>query len=186
MKIEKMKISDIKEYKKNAKLHPQWQIDQIIKSIEEFGFNDPIAVDEKNIIIEGHGRFEAIKQIGYKEVEIIKLEHLSEEQKKAYILAHNKLTMNTEFDIELLDLELFEIEVIDMADFGFEDIDDEFDEEFELDTGDKTTLSQITFYAEEHQIEQMKEKCEEWIEENEIPHGINKKGWAGYNLICKR
>jgi len=62
MEIEIINIEDIKPYKKNAKLHPQRQIDQIIESIKQFGNNDPIAIDEKNVIIEGHGRYEALKE----------------------------------------------------------------------------------------------------------------------------
>ena len=110
MNIEKIEISKITPYKNNAKLHPQEQIEQIKKSILEFGNNDPIAVDENNVIIEGHGRYEALKQLDYKEVECIRLSHLTEEQKKAYILVHNKLTMNTDFDIEILNGELEQIE----------------------------------------------------------------------------
>lgn len=129
MEIVKVGIDTIEEYEKNAKLHPKEQIEQIKKSIEEFGNNDPIAIDENNVIIEGHGRYKALKELGYKEVEVIKLTHLSEEQKKAYILAHNKLTMNTDFDIDLLNDELADIIDIDMSDFGFElSFDDEEDE----------------------------------------------------------
>ena len=106
MQIEKMKISDLMEYKYNAKEHPQWQIEQIIQSIKQFGFNDPIAIDENNTIIEGHGRLYALQELGETEVECIRLSHLDEEQKRAYILAHNKLTMNTDFDLDLLQLEL--------------------------------------------------------------------------------
>ena len=87
MEIIKINIEDIKPYENNAKLHPQEQIEQIKKSILEFGNNDPIAIDENNVIIEGHGRYEALNQLGYKEVECIKLSHLTEEQKKAYILS---------------------------------------------------------------------------------------------------
>ena len=85
MKIEKINISEITEYENNAKLHPREQIEQIKKSIKEFGNNDPIAVDENNVIIEGHGRFVALKELGYDEVEIIRLSHMTDEQKKAYI-----------------------------------------------------------------------------------------------------
>lgn len=119
MEITKVRIEDIKPYENNAKLHPQEQIEQIKKSILEFGNNDPIAIDENNIIIEGHGRYEALKQLDYKEVECIKLSHLTEEQKRAYILVHNKLTMNTGFDIDILNEELEQIENIDMSDFDF-------------------------------------------------------------------
>ena len=124
MKIEKVKIGDIKPYANNAKLHPKEQIEQIKKSILEFGNNDPIAIDSDNTIIEGHGRYEALKELGYDEVEVIKLSHLTEEQKKAYILVHNKLTMNTGFDLDILNEELEAIENIDMKEFDFKDLED--------------------------------------------------------------
>lgn len=75
----------------------------------EFGNNEPIAIDENGIIIEGHGRYEALKQLGFDEIETIRLSHLNEQQKKAYILAHNRLTMNTDFDFDVLNLELANI-----------------------------------------------------------------------------
>ena len=120
MEIIKVKTKDIKAYEKNAKLHPKEHIKQIKKSIEEFGNNDPIAIDENNVIIEGHGRYYALKELGYNELECIRLSHLTEEQKKAYILVHNKLTMNTDFDYNLLNLELKDIQNIKMDDFGFD------------------------------------------------------------------
>lgn len=120
MKIELINIDEIIPYENNAKLHPQEQIDQIKQSILEFGNNDPIAIDKNNVIIEGHGRLLALKELGYKEVEVIKLEHLTEEQRKAYTLIHNKLTMNTDFDMDLLMEELQNIQNIDMGDFDFD------------------------------------------------------------------
>ena len=82
MKIEKVKIEEIKLYENNAKIHPEWQIEQIKNSIIEFGFNDPIAIDENNVIIEGHERYLALKELDYTEVEIIRLDHLTESKQK--------------------------------------------------------------------------------------------------------
>ena len=127
MQIELINIDEIIPYENNAKLHPKEQIDQIKKSILEFGNNDPIAIDKDNVIIEGHGRLLALKELGYEEIEVIKLGHLSEEQRKAYTLIHNKLTMNTDFDIEILEAELAAINIIDMSDFDF-DLDIEIEE----------------------------------------------------------
>lgn len=135
MQIEKIKIENLKEYDNNAKIHTEEQINQICESIKQFGNNDPIAIDENNIIIEGHGRLYALKKLGYKEVEVIRLSHLNEQQKKAYILAHNKLTMNTDFDLDKLKLELLDITEFDMSEFGFED--------FEMEDGIEETEEQL-------------------------------------------
>lgn len=77
-------------------------------------------IDENNMIIEGNGRYEALKQLGVKQVPCIELNKMTEEQKKAYILVHNKLNMDTGFDVDILNEELEDILNIDMSDFGFE------------------------------------------------------------------
>ena len=82
MKIEKISLNKIKPYENNAKQHPVEHIEQIKKSIEQFGNNDPIAIDENGVIIEGHGRYFALKELGYKDAEVIRLSHLNEQQKK--------------------------------------------------------------------------------------------------------
>lgn len=141
MQIELINIDEIIPYENNAKLHPKEQIEQIKKSILEFGNNDPIAIDKNNVVIEGHGRLLALKELGYKEIEVIKLGHLTEEQRKAYTLIHNKLTMNTDFDIEILESELAAINIIDMSDFDFDlsieseeiTIEDDYDVEEKLE-----------------------------------------------------
>lgn len=128
MELVKVKIKDIVPYEKNAKLHPQEQIEQIKQSIQEFGNNDPIAIDENNVIIEGHGRYTALKELGYEEVDCIILKGMTKKQKDAYRLVHNKLTMNSDFDVEVLMEELKDIET-DMKkyDFDFEELEKEFE-----------------------------------------------------------
>lgn len=156
LKIEYVKIDDIKPYERNAKLHPDEQIEQIKKSIEEFGMNDPIAI-WKDEIVEGHGRLMACKKLGFKELPIIRLDHLTDEQRRAYILAHNKLTMNTDFDINILNEELDNIFDIDMKDFGF-DLD--LGEEPEGDGGEnpytmKINIPQYEIKGEEPKINEL-------------------------------
>ena len=122
LEIEYVGIDTIKPYKNNAKLHPREQIEQIKKSIEKFGMDDPIGV-WKDEIVEGHGRLIACKELGMAEVPIIRLDHLTDEERKAYTLAHNKLTMNSDFDIDVLNEELDSILDINMEDFGFINVD---------------------------------------------------------------
>lgn len=127
LEIEYVDIDSIRPYKNNAKQHPKEQIEQIKKSIEQFGMDDPIGI-WKDEIVEGHGRLIACKELGMTEVPIIRLDHLTDEQRKAYTLAHNKLTMNSDFDLEILNQELLSIGDIDMTEFGF-DIDVGIEEE---------------------------------------------------------
>lgn len=143
MEIVTVRIDEIKPYENNAKEHPRKQIEQIKKSILDYGNNDPIAVDENNVIIEGHGRYIAMCDLGYDEVEIIRLEHLTEEQKNAYRLVHNKLTMNSDFDIEKLEAELKELQNQDMQEFGFDFLPD-----FEEDETDDLLIDEILEEAE--------------------------------------
>ena len=169
LKIEYVSKDQLKPYAKNAKLHTDDQVEQIKRSIEEFGFNDPIAVWHEDEIIEGHGRLLAVMEMPEIEtVPIIRLDDLTDEQRRAYMLVHNKLTMNTDFDFELLDSELGGIIDIDMSEYGFdieieeeepdEIIDDEVPEEVEtrcklgdiwqlgnhrLICGDSTSIEQI-------------------------------------------
>ena len=132
LRVEYVPIDSIRPYANNAKLHPAEQIEQIKKSIEEFGFNDPIAVWHEEII-EGHGRLIAATELGMEQVPVIRLDGLTDEQRRAYALIHNKLTMNSGFDVDLLSLELDNILDIDMSEFGLNvvydaeaiDLDDE-------------------------------------------------------------
>lgn len=126
--VDMIPITDIKPYKRNAKKHPQEQIDKIINSIKAFGMNDPIGVwGKSNIIVEGHGRYLALREMGESgNVPVIHLDNLTDEQRKAYALAHNKLTMNTDFDFDLLQMEMADLSAFfDMTDFGFLEFEEE-------------------------------------------------------------
>lgn len=132
LKVEYIETEKLKPYANNAKIHTDEQIKQIEKSIQEFGFNDPIAVWKDNEIIEGHGRLMAAINLGMDKLPIIRLDDLTDEQRHAYMLVHNQLTMNTGFNYELLDVEIENIE-LDMSEYGFEtqsfsaeDLDDFF------------------------------------------------------------
>ena len=135
LKIEYISIDDIKPYERNTKIHTDEQVKQIKRSITEFGFNDPIAIWNGEII-EGHGRYLAAKELGLSTVPVMRLDNLTDEQRRAYAIVHNRLTLNTGFDIDMLKLEMSEIE-LDMSDFGFESIDEEINAlDLDYDSGE--------------------------------------------------
>lgn len=128
LKVDYIPIEQLKPYEKNAKIHTPEQIEQIKKSIQQFGMNDPIGIwGEDNLVVEGHGRLQACKELGMKEVPVIRLDDLTDEQRRAYTLVHNQTTMNTGFNMNILADELDNID-IDMSELGFLD-----SEEVDLD-----------------------------------------------------
>lgn len=145
MQIETINISELTPYENNAKLHPDEQIEQIKASIEMYGNNDPIAVwGDDNIIVEGHGRYMALKELGATTAEIIRLDHLTDEQRREYTLVHNKLTMNSDFDFDTLINELEDLD-FDGVDFGFDmDIDEADEAEIAEDEAPEPPTEPIT------------------------------------------
>lgn len=137
MEIKKIKIDQIVPYENNAKEHPREQIEQLKNSIKEFGNNDPIAIDENNVIIEGHGRLMALQELGFEEVDCIVLTGLTEEQKNAYRIVHNQLTMNSSWDMDILKGELAKIS-LDMGQLGLSEdmLNEVFDKEPQDDNFD--------------------------------------------------
>ncbi len=121
MDVKQILITDINPYALNAKTHPPDQVERIARSIQEFGFRQPIVVDSKKNLIIGHGRLLAAKKLNYECVPCVIAEDLTEDQVKALRLADNK-TAESEWDTKLLLESLEEIKGIDMSDFGF-DID---------------------------------------------------------------
>jgi DNA modification methylase len=119
--IQYIEVNKLIPYANNARTHDDNQVTQIASSIKEFGFNNPILIDDNNGIIAGHGRLMAAKKLGLVEAPTIKLSHLSDAQRKAYILADNRIAMNSGWDNELLALELKELDGdIDLSLLGFD------------------------------------------------------------------
>ena len=106
MKITQKKVTELIPYVNNSRTHSDEQVAQIAASIKEFGWTNPILVDGDNGIIAGHGRLMAARKLGHKEVPTIELKDLTETQKRAYIIADNKLALNAGWDNELLMIEL--------------------------------------------------------------------------------
>ena len=141
-RYENVEIEKLKPYKNNARTHSDEQIEKIAKSMKEFGFINPVLVDGDLNVIAGHGRILGAKKLGMKEVPCLFIENLTEEQKRAYIIADNRLAEDAGWDKELLKIELedlknmnfditltgFELEDFDFSMDETEVIEDEFDE----------------------------------------------------------
>lgn len=120
LKIEYIPLDNLTPYEKNARLHTEVDLATIKNSIREFGMIDPIGIwSDKNVIVEGHGRMLALKALGHTEAPCIRLDHLTDEQRRAYALAHNKTAEMSKWDFEMLDSELAELD-LNMEDFGFD------------------------------------------------------------------
>ncbi len=117
-------LSSIKPYDKNNRKHNETQVDRIAKSIKEFGFNQPIVVDEDDTILVGHGRLEASIKLKLKEVPVLRLKGLKESQKKAYRILDNKLQNDSEWDFDNVNLELgfLEDDGFDLKEWGLDEL----------------------------------------------------------------
>lgn len=147
LQVEYIPKEQLKTYANNAKVHTAEQVEGIKKSIKKFGFNDPIAIWKDDVIIEGHGRLLAAMEMDdVKEVPVIRLDNLTDKERKAYIIAHNKLALNTGFDNDLLGEELKTImDDFDMTDFGFGDFElTVLTEDFEPDPYDDDEIADFT------------------------------------------
>ena len=108
-KLERWPIERLVPYARNARTHSAHQVAQIAASIEEFGFTNPILVAADAGVIAGHGRLAAAQQLGLREVPVVVLDHLTDAQRRAYVLADNKLALNAGWDDELLKVEIGEL-----------------------------------------------------------------------------
>jgi ParB-like chromosome segregation protein Spo0J len=122
-RIELWPLDRLKPYERNARTHSAEQVAQIAASIVEFGFTNPILVDSNDGIVAGHGRFAAAQELGLKSVPVVVLDYLSDRQRRAYVIADNKLALNAGWDTDLLRAELGELAELDfdMDLIGFSD-----------------------------------------------------------------
>jgi ParB family chromosome partitioning protein len=171
MKIQQKKTAELIPYARNSRTHDEKQVQQIAASIKEFGFNNPVLIDGDNGIIAGHGRVMAAQLLKLETVPTIELSHLSETQKRAYIIADNKIALNSGWDDEMLKLEMIELNDLDfnLELTGFDDfaLDDDFEgfeaeevEMPELRSGDREPFQQMTFTLHDEQAEQIKQAME--------------------------
>jgi ParB-like chromosome segregation protein Spo0J len=182
MKIELKSIDLLIPYAKNARIHNEAQIAQIAGSIKEFGFNNPVLIDKDNGIIAGHGRVMAARKLGLQEVPTIQLDHLSENQRKAFILADNRIAMNSHWDEEILSLELSDLkDALDLTDLGFEvaELDKlmngilPLDEMPDLRIGDREPIQQMTFKLHDDQVDTV-DQAIEYVKKNfDIKNELN-------------
>ena len=135
MRIIEVDLNNLKPYKNNAKIHTKKQIEEIKNSIQEFGYNDLIAVNTDLVIIEGHGRWEALKQLGVKEIECIRLNIKDKNKENLYRIIHNQLTLNTDLDFDKISKELdtFIDNDFDLDSIGIDRVELNTDEEIEED-----------------------------------------------------
>ena len=151
MNIVNVNINDIIPYDKNPRFNDE-AVEYVANSIKEFGFKVPVVLDKNNVIVTGHTRIKACEKLGINEIPCIYADDLTEKQVKAFRLADNKVGEIAQWDIGLMDLELDDIN-LDMSEFGFEIIEDEFGTDFELPSGDKNEICQMTFTLHEKQKE---------------------------------
>ena len=197
-------INDLIPYIRNARTHSESQIAQIAASIKEFGFLSPILIAEDNTILAGHGRLAAARKLGLKQVPCVKESHLTETQRRAYIIADNKLSLNAGWDEDMLAIELSELQGadfdLDLLGFDeselvsiFEDDkeveDDDFDVEEELNkpcfskAGDIWTLGRHRLICGDSTKEETYKSLMEDKKANLVvtdpPYNVNYEGSAG-------
>ena len=189
MKIENIDIEKLTLYDKNAKKHEEKDISIIKASIKKFGFNDPVGVwGEKNTIVEGHGRVLAAKELGIKSIPCIRLDYLSDEERRGYALAHNKTAEFSQWDFNILDAEIAELNNIEFKEFGFEIEqinEDDYTTDFEISDSEKSEFCQMTISVHTKQ-KKLIEKVIKMVNINETTETFgneNKNGNAIYEVM---
>lgn len=187
MQYIKVKTSDLIPYVNNARTHDEEQIKKIQSSIREFGFINPVIIDDKNNIIAGHGRVQAALKEGIKEVPCIRESHLSEYQKKAYILADNKLAELSGWDFEILANELEELKnsEIDIDMLGFDE-NDYFNIDEECEDVEESEKKEVNYFSKDEIIEDVENSFIKYEHiEDYVKNIMNiAKAKFQYNRLC--
>ena len=163
-KMQDRNVADLIPYVNNSRVHSDEQVLQICSSIREFGFTNPVLIDEENGVIAGHGRLMAAKKLDMEKVPCIILAGLSEAQKKAYVIADNQLSLTSTWNMEVLALEVealqaedFDLNILGFSDEELNNLVISFDADEvpppELASGEKDTLRQCTFTLTDEQYE---------------------------------
>ena len=185
MNILQLPMGEVHPYGNNPRKN-DGAVNAVAESIRQCSYVAPIIVDEGNVIIAGHTRYKAAGRLGLKTVPCVIADELTEEQVKAFRLADNKVGELAEWDVDLLPLELADI-AQDMTVFGFESIsEDEFGEEFTLDSGEKKPYQQISLTLHDKQAELIM-ACIEYVHEREEVGETfgneNRKGNGVYEVV---
>lgn len=181
MNIIEINIEDLKAYENNPRNNEQ-AVSKVAASIEEFGFKVPIIIDRDNVIIAGHTRLLAAKELGLEEVPCIVADDLTPEQVKAFRLADNKVSEYSTWDFEKLNLELEQLQDMEMADFGFyevdggEDFSNIFDEPSQSSEGDDVQ-DQSEDEPEPEKIYKVIVRVDSEDEAEEVADLLNENGW---------
>lgn len=187
--VQEVTLEQLIPYVNNAKIHSDEQVTKIASSIREFGFLSPVLIDRNFNIIAGHGRVMAAKKLNMETVPCVFIEGLSENQRKAYILADNRLAELASWDMNLVGLEIGELEYegFDIDLVGFDNMDitgDDFGTDFSLPDGDKPDVYQMTFTLRKQQKDLIEEALKTVKEDIDETFGnTNQNGNALYEVV---
>ena len=187
MQIIYKKVNDLIPYINNPRKNDD-AVDKVASSIKHFGFKVPIVIDNQNEVVAGHTRLKAAKKLGMDEVPCIVADDLDDNQVKAFRLADNKVSEAAAWDDELLGIEMFNINDIDLTEFGFDVFNEEdFGTSFNLPDGDKEPFQQMTFTLADQQAEEIKEALSIAKDNNDVETygNENSNGNAVYRIVVE-
>lgn len=178
LKIKYIPAKEISPYENNSRTHSDAQIEELKKSIREFGIMTPIAIHNGEIVY-GHARYRAFTEMGYKKIPTVDVSHLTEAQKRAYVIADNKLAMNAGWDLDILEAEIDALKALDfdVSVLGFTESELNFDWDSDLTLVERTEgnldgiIATFRIEVEPHAADEIEEKLKELL----LPYGEDAK-----------